>query len=271
LAILAGGGDRVFGEKITILMYHSINPSPDPYAVTPQAFRRQIEFVSDHYDVVALRDIGKRAPATRRRIVVTFDDAFTDFLEFAYPVLKEHSIPTTMFVPTGLIGTWNSWDQDLPGVGRKFIMTAEQLGALAADPLIDIGSHGVDHVSMRGLSSVETMRQVTESRRVLEDLLGRPITLFSYPFGQRANFSRATVRAVGAAGYTFAVTTCWGSRNHLDDPFRLRRISFADADDLDTVRSKIEGGYDWIGLKERLGFAVRAGLRAITPQTSPRS
>jgi len=251
----------MLGHKITILMYHSVNPTPDAYSVSPKAFRQQLKFVRDNYPVVALRDIGQQFKASNERtVVVTFDDAFVDFLEFARPVLLEYSIPATIFVPTGFFGKWNSWDAHLAQVTRKRVMTTDELRTLSHGEFVDFGSHTVDHVRMSAVSVQEMRRQAVSSRRALEDLLGSAITMFSYPYGQRDDFSRETARALVEADYQLAVTTCWGTRNSPRDILTLQRISLKDSDDLATVRAKIEGRYDWIRVKERVGFTLRSGM-----------
>jgi peptidoglycan/xylan/chitin deacetylase (PgdA/CDA1 family) len=251
--------DRLLGKKITILMYHSVNPSPDSYSVSPQAFRRHIELVKETYPVIALRDVPHYLREGHERVVVvTFDDAFQDFEEFAYPTLSALDIPATVFVPTGFLGKSNTWDSAFEGISRKDIMSAARLRALSDDPRIDLGSHTVDHLSMRQLSSQEMLQQAIASRGSLEDTVGRPVTMFSYPFGQRDDFSEATERVLREAGYTVAVTTCWGTRQAERQALRLRRIWLNEADDVRTVRAKIGGRYDWIGAKELAGFTVRS-------------
>jgi hypothetical protein len=101
-------------------------------------------------------------------------------------------------------------------------------------------------------------RQALNSRRTLEDAIGRSVTSFSYPFGQRDDFSPATEAVLQESGYAVAVTTCWGTRNGTRDALHLRRIWLRETDDDRTVRAKIDGRYDWIAAKERVAFSVRS-------------
>ena len=252
------------GSPLTILMYHSVNPEPDDYSVTPARFRQHMALVSRHYPVVALKDIRSAlANTTVRKVIITFDDAFVDFLEHAYQILAEFNLPVTLFVPTGFVGRSNLWDSQLLNVTPKPIMDVHALRRVCADGLVDLGSHTVDHVRMRRLTQNQMHLQAATSKRWLEDTFGKPVTMFSYPYGQRDDFSDLTEKVLSDTGYQAAVTTCWGTRNSRRNLFALRRVHFSNREDLETVRAKIEGWYDWIGLKECVGFILRAGMRMI--------
>jgi peptidoglycan/xylan/chitin deacetylase (PgdA/CDA1 family) len=252
------------GSPVTILMYHSVHPQPDAYAVTPSRFREHIALVKRLYPVVALKDVHAHLGDNgNRRIIITFDDAFEDFLEHAYPTLVEFNVPATLFVPTGFVGRFNDWDSHMPHVTRKRIMDIHALRRVAADGLVDLGSHTVDHACMRRLARAEMQAQASSSKQWLEDTFGRSITMFSYPYGQRDHFSGLTERVLAENNYTTAVTTCWGTRNSRRQTLSLRRIHFANDETLTKVRAKIEGLYDWVGLKEQAGFGWRSGMRLI--------
>jgi hypothetical protein len=113
---------------------------------------------------------------------------------------------------------------------------------------------------MRGLADDDMRQQAVASRRCLEDLLHRPVTMFSYPYGQRCNYSSRTERVLSEAGYDIAVTTSWGTRNSAAQLLRLRRIWLRAEDTTSTIQAKVEGRYDWIGLKEWTAFALRSAL-----------
>ena len=252
-------------RPIIIVMYHAVDRSPGPYTVRPEAFTQQLEFITHHYLILRLKDIGRALDHSRdsiRHVVITFDDAYASFLDFAYPVLERLSVPCTVFVPSGYIGRVNEWELGDSAYGdsayyERQIMTSAQLRSLQASGLVDIGSHTVNHLRMSALPAAEMRRQAIASRQALERLLETKVRLFAYPYGQLDDFSSATTRVLAEAGYEIAVTTHWGANDSKADLLKLRRIWFSNGDRGDNVREKIEGYDDWIVVKERLGYTYR--------------
>jgi peptidoglycan/xylan/chitin deacetylase (PgdA/CDA1 family) len=249
----------VTGRPITIIMYHAISDDGDPYATTPSAFRRQIAYLKARFTIIRLSDIeaAVRGAQIQRQVVITFDDAYQDFRETAYPILNDFGIPATVFVPTGFIGGFNEWDAPYDVCLRRRVMAAAEIRELQATGLVEFGSHTVDHRSMSGLLSEEMDRQARASRRALEDLLGAPVTLFAYPYGKLKDYSAATTEALARAGYRAAVTAHWGTTNSADELLRLRRIFFKSGDGETTLDAKVRGVYNWITVKEQVCYRLR--------------
>lgn len=98
-------------DLLRVLTYHRVDrpdarPSLYPrVTVTPEAFAAQMRFLSEHYYPIGLSELLE---AVRRRavslppraVLVTFDDAYCDFAEQAWPVMRRYGIPATLFVPT---------------------------------------------------------------------------------------------------------------------------------------------------------------------------
>jgi len=252
---------RIEGQRpLTVIMYHSISVEGGKWAIRPDRFAEQITYLCENYPIIRLSDAPAYLAGSsgERCIAVTFDDAYIDCLESALPVLQRKSIAFTVFVPTRFIGGSNEWDWMNGSAPKLAIMNAGQLRELLRSPLVEIGSHSVDHVSMRSLPRSELERQAVDSKQTLERLLGCAVTAFAYPYGQLSDVSRETEDAVGRAGYRIAVTTRWGSMNQADRPLALRRIWFSDQDGLQELRAKIEGEFDWFAAKERIAFAARS-------------
>ena len=227
-------------RPLTVIMYYSISVEGGQWAIRPDRFAEQIRYLHENYPIIRLSDAPAylAGAAAERCIAVTFDDAYTDCLESALPVLQRNSIAFTVFAPTRFIGGSNEWDWMNGGAPKLAIMDAVQLRELLRSPLVEIGSHSVDHLSMRSLPRSELERQAVESKQTLERLLGCAVTAFAYPYGQLSDVSRETEDAVGRAGYRIAVTTRWGSMNQADRPLALRRIWFSDQDGLQEMRER---------------------------------
>jgi peptidoglycan/xylan/chitin deacetylase (PgdA/CDA1 family) len=99
------------GECVTVLTYHRVDaaerrPDLDPALIstTPAEFERHVAYLARTRDVLSLDDLlairrGRR-PWPRHAVLVTFDDAYADFAEHAWPALRRHGVPVTLFVPT---------------------------------------------------------------------------------------------------------------------------------------------------------------------------
>lgn len=243
-----------------VVMYHSISATgSNNYTVTPSVFARQIRFLKHNFAIARLRSIANVTIERSRRpyVALTFDDAYVNFIENAYPVLKELEVPATVFVPTGLIGRTNEWDTD-QNLPQRQLMNREQLCTLLREGLVDVGSHTVTHSSMLALSPERMRFEAQESKKTLEEFLDTHIEMFAYPYGRYDNFSAETTRVLRETGYDLAVTTVWGTRQSSRNLMTLRRISFRDSDGCDEIRRKVIGEYDLRGIRQWTGHLLRA-------------
>ena len=109
------GGPRRPGLRI--LYYHRISDERDPLAVTPAAFRRQMDaLAASGQRVVDLYEIDELAlEPGEAAIALTFDDGYRDVLEHGLPVLREHGFPSTVFVVPGAIAGDRAFSWYAPG------------------------------------------------------------------------------------------------------------------------------------------------------------
>ena len=94
------------------ILYHRIQPhhawrvdlAPDLISATPELFERHLRYLARYCSPVSadevLAAIAGEHRLPRRAVLVTFDDGYRDFREYAWPLLKQFRIPCVLFVST---------------------------------------------------------------------------------------------------------------------------------------------------------------------------
>jgi peptidoglycan/xylan/chitin deacetylase (PgdA/CDA1 family) len=104
-------------------------------------------------------------------------------------------------------------------------MDWDELHQMAASPLIDIGAHTIDHVSLAKVSVEEMRRQVDGSVAALEASMGSPCSLFSYPEGQADDYNAEAVAHLRSRGFDHCPTAIHGENIFPETgAFDMRRI-----------------------------------------------
>ncbi len=209
-------------------MYHKIDHgyATSKLSVSPQSFRRQIEFiVRKNIKVISLEQLVDMSVG--RTVAITFDDGFLNNYFHAFPVLKEYGMPSTIFIITDRIG------------GDNYV-TWDQIREMAKNG-VNIGSHTKSHRPLIELSEAEAREEIIGSKRTLEDALGMRIKAFSYPLGA---FNDEIIDIVKRAGYSSACATNPPAKYKGTDPFSLRRIKITrTSDNLFLFSLKVSGYY----------------------------
>jgi peptidoglycan/xylan/chitin deacetylase (PgdA/CDA1 family) len=188
-----------------VLCYHAVSDGwPSGLAVAPTELERQMRLLVDRgYRGVTFLDAVVGEPDDRV-VAVTFDDAYRSVLEQAFPILSEHGLPGTVFVPTAHVGSGSpmSW----PGIDRWIGTEYErELTGLTWDELThlaeagwEIGSHTATHARLTELDDAALGEEMGTSRAECERRLGRPCVTIAYPYGAT---NERVAAAAGAAGY----------------------------------------------------------------------
>lgn len=177
-------------EVVPVLLYHSISDTAaDPWSVDVVDFRRDMEQVvaSGRTTLTAAAyGAGLRGETTLppSPLLITFDDGFADSLDVAAPILAELGLAATVFVTTGYLG-------------RERMLSPAGLRELAAVDGVEIGSHSVSHPHLDVIRGERSRHEIEESKRGLEELLGRAVESFAYPHGSHRGLTRAQVAAAG--------------------------------------------------------------------------
>ena len=190
------------GRLPMILMYHSVADVPDDPSHLHVASSRFAEQMAALQRLglrgVSMRSLvdAMRAGRERRLVGITFDDGYLNILEAALPELKRRGFTATAFVIAGRLGGTNEWAK-----GPSFPLLSDSQVCELADAGMEIGSHSMTHVRMAGLAASQLQTEVSESRKILGELLGAPVGGFAYPYG---SMDAAARRAVEDAGYDYA-------------------------------------------------------------------
>jgi peptidoglycan/xylan/chitin deacetylase (PgdA/CDA1 family) len=192
-----------------MLAYHAVGDvprelDPDNLVVPVDHLRMAVENLRGRgYEFLTAADFARRVNGGRPADAIcalTFDDGSEDNATVLPGLLAELGVPATLYVCPGLLGAPHPWLA--PGADVR-IMTREQLLATATHEHIEIGSHTVRHADLEHADAEQAYRELAESKRVLEELLGRPVPSFAYPYG---HYSAACPAAAERAGYESAAT-----------------------------------------------------------------
>lgn len=114
----------------------------------------------------------------------------------------------------------------LAGEGRP--LTTTELSQLGALPGVTIGAHTMQHQALSSLAPAERLSELRESRRFLQDTVGRRVEYFSYPFGRARDVGSDSRHAVAEAGYRAACTTVQEAVRIEQSPYALPRLTVYD-------------------------------------------
>ncbi|MEI8176301.1 MAG: polysaccharide deacetylase family protein, partial [Candidatus Omnitrophota bacterium] len=240
-------------DTFRILLYHAVGAAEQDdrlgLRIAPEVFARQMSCIREEgYHVYPLTTLlealagKKELPA--KAIALTFDDGYRENLEFVLAQLRQYAYKAIFFVTAGSIGRsplatkeryWERWKL-VDAVDLKMI----------ADEGHGIGSHTLTHCDLRTLPPDRLKNELSCSRKILEDTVRAPIEVLSYPHGR---FNASIMRAAADAGYRGACCSLYGRNGFSTAPLALRRTTISAGDGIDEFRKKLEGCYDWMGIK----------------------
>lgn len=116
------------------------------------------------------------------------------------------------------------------GRADRRILCEEEIQKLSRIEGISIGAHCVSHPSLKWLSRDEQEAEIAESKRTLENIIGKEISLFSYPFGTKDDYSLETIKILKSYGFRKAVTGFPGAIKADMEPYQLPRFTIRNYD-----------------------------------------
>ena len=168
-------------KRLSILMYHglyateaqrlAIDPVDRPYAISTEAFARQLDLLAQaDIPVVPPRVLEQTVP-TPGGVLLTFDDGHASNAELALPLLRQRGLSALFFVTTDFIGQ------------RPGFCTWDQVRTLAREGMT-IGGHGQTHRFLSDLPEAELRRELQLSHARIAQELQAPVRQMSFPGGR---------------------------------------------------------------------------------------
>jgi peptidoglycan/xylan/chitin deacetylase (PgdA/CDA1 family) len=178
---LANAATILSRPEVPILCYHQLRdykPSDSKtardYIVPEVDFRQQIKSLADSgYHTVLPGELydylvkGKELPS--KPVMITFDDTRLDQYTLALPELKKYGFKGVFFIMT-------------VSLGKPGYMSKAQVKELS-DEGHTIGSHTYDHKNVKKYEEKDWAEQVARPSKQLQEITGRRVEYFAYPFG----------------------------------------------------------------------------------------
>ena len=223
-------------RPIPILMYHQIDASPPKgtplrgLTVTPERFGRQMGLLRwMGYRGVSMNELEPylRGEKTGKVVGITFDDGYQNNLTYALPVLQRNGFSATCYAVSDPHEGRNAWDDSI-GVPPKPLLTPAHMREWV-NAGMDLGAHTRHHADLTTLHPEQVRDEIAGCKQELQDITGREVRHFCYPYGR---YSLEHVQAVREAGYVTSTTTQRGRALPGDDLLQLPRVLIAHSNHL---------------------------------------
>ncbi len=157
------------------IMYHRFNENKYPSTnIKIEIFKEHIKLIKDK-NIIFYNpgefDNDYKNVKSKKRILITIDDAFLSFYNEAWPILKEEKIPFILFVST-------------EPVGKKGYMTWDQIREISKFDFAYIGNHSHSHEYLVDFTYNEFKKDINKSIKIFKEKLEYNPIFFSYPFGE---------------------------------------------------------------------------------------
>ncbi len=199
-----------------VLMYHSVGGLSSKHSISPESFKKQLEYLTSRYNIVSLEDVvlwtqGKKE-ISKNSVALSFDDGYKDTKEVLLPLLVKYNIPATLFLTTML--------EPLKTLGGMPRPTKDDVKVFSLSKLLSVEAHGHSHQNLKTLSEEEVEKDIGQNKENIVTMTGRVPIYFAYPYGYKNKEVILAVEKNFQAGFGIGE----GSIRKGDSLFSLRRV-----------------------------------------------
>jgi peptidoglycan/xylan/chitin deacetylase (PgdA/CDA1 family) len=266
-------------KKVTILTYHC--PEPRIFEKHIRYLKKRFHFITMNALVRAIKDDNWNA-IPPRAMVMTLDDGYKENYKIV-PIFAKYGINPTIYLCGNIVNTnrhfW--FGPGLPDIthlkranhARRLQELKESQGyepekeyderqALNYEEMkimmkyVDFQSHTKTHPVLTRCDNAEVRGEIAGSKRILEELLAKRITHFSYPNG---DYSEREVQEVIRSGYESARTLDVGWNQRMTNPYRLKAMGIQDQASLFVLCAQVHGLFGYVK------YAMHGSFKGIRP------
>ncbi|WP_209861986.1 polysaccharide deacetylase family protein [Paenibacillus shirakamiensis] len=217
-----------YRNKVIVLMYHEVTPEQiDSGTVLSSKFKRQLALMKAYgFKYITMKQytdfILKGTPVPDNAVLMTFDDGYESFYQYAYPILKENNIPATMFLIANTVS--NPKHPGIPKVSWEQIADMHKNGIDFYNHTFDShvivpvnASHSVKRPTLQGpiyldqLKRKETIdefkarvkKDLSQAQTLIKEKLGNDMDVLAFPYG---SFSKTTLDVCKELGIQITFT-----------------------------------------------------------------
>lgn len=206
-------------NRVPILIYHGfyrheseisgVSSDERRYYLPVAQFEEQVErLAAGNYSVCSVEKAS-----SSRDVAFSFDDGHISNYTWIWPILANRGFSGTFFI----VANW---------VGEPGCIDGPQLREMSESGM-EIGSHGLTHIGLAGLSDAVLDRELAGSRDRLEQLLGKPVVTLALP---RGLLDRRVLERARTAGYQRVCTSHAGLMGSGFSSPRLSVTSFTSSE-----------------------------------------
>jgi peptidoglycan/xylan/chitin deacetylase (PgdA/CDA1 family) len=222
--------------SVPVLLYHDISDQYiDEYTVNAAQFATQMEWLySNGYQAISLSAL-RRQSIPGRTVVITFDDGYASFMDFAFPLLSNYGFKATINIIGEYSGSYLSFS------GNRPMLSWDEYRYLVASGIADLGCHTYKlhifhHRGAEGVSK-ETLREdLYLFQKTMVREIGKPSEILAWPYGF---YDNSTVTVAAREGFKYMLTSKRGFLDPSGPMNEIPRSNIGGDTDFSTFKSLI--------------------------------
>lgn len=229
--------------SLPVLLYHRIVNKDSIIGkhkiyVWEKDFQKQMKFLKENgYQTITFFDLKQNPKMDlTKKVIITFDDGYTDNYELAFPILKQYGLKAVIYLVTKI--NHNAWGVK-EGEPKIDMMSNTQIKEMS-DYGIEMGGHTQHHVNLFEHNSETQLDEIKGSKNDVEAITKKDAISFAYPFG---GINEEIKMITKQAGFEYAVSTNTGPKQFEEDMFQIRRIEVTPKTTLFSFKNKVSGFY----------------------------